>query len=270
MNTTSTERDAPVGSTRPTTGATGRTITDSTGPTTGATEPIDDVSAAAAALRALAAADGGEVLARQLSRLVMVIADEAVRTKRFRGDLLAALAVEPAADPAAEPPASGPLTRTQLQRMTKAELKKLIDRGGMDRDRTLRSRSTKGEMVELILAFQASQVETAVPTDAPSPDAPMEPTAAATVPLPPANPAKRRRQPSPLDPYATAASVGADGLRDQLMRLDIEQLKDVIAEYGMNYDGRAMSWRDHRRFVDRILEKTDFGATQGSAFRSGR
>lgn len=292
MNTTSTERDAPVGSTRP---------------TTGATEPIDDVSAAAAALRALAAADGGEVLAQQLSRLVMVIADEAVRTKRFRGDLLAALAVEPAADPAAEPPASGPLTRTQLQRMTKGELKKLIDRGGMDRDRTLRSRSTKGEMVELIVAFRESRTEVAPATPADSPAAPLmesagavasqaevqpqpappavSPTAPpaagassaseaetpdAALSLPPANPPKRRRRPSPLDPYAVAASDGVDRLRDQLQRFNIEELKDVIAEYGMNYDGRAMGWRDRSRFVDRIIEKANFGATQGNAFRSGR
>ncbi|WOP19299.1 hypothetical protein [Raineyella sp. LH-20] len=303
MSTTSTGRDVPAGSTRPTTGATGRTITDSTRPTgatgrtitdstrpTGATEPLDDVSAAAAALRALAAADGGEVLARQLSRLVMVIADEAVRTKRFRGDLLAALTVEPVSDPAvseltvSKPPASGPLTRTQLQRLTKADLKKLIDRGGMDRDRTLRSHSTKGEMVELILAFQMSPGEGTRTEDTPGADpagaesalavdpvAPRDTAAAVTEdPGLPANPPKRRRRPAPLDPYALAASEGVDGLRRRLRRLDIEALKDIIAEYGMNYDGRAMSWRDHHRFVERIVEKADFAATQGGAFRPRR
>ncbi|MEA5155275.1 hypothetical protein [Raineyella sp.] len=255
----------------------------------------DVVNAAASALRALSETEGGDRLARQLSRLVMAIADEAARTKRFRGDLLAALTLEPPADPAA----SGPLTRTRLQRLTKADLSRLINRDRMDPDRTLKSRSTKGEMIELILAFQASQVEIAVSTDDSVQDAPMEPTAAATpaatsvqaspplapervaeqasesapdestAPLPPTNPPKRRRQPSPLDPYAVAAADGADGLRDQLMRLDIEQLKDVIAEYGMNYDGRAMSWHDQHRLVNRILEKTDFGATQGAVFRSG-
>jgi len=250
--------------------------------TTTPADGVDDVSAAAAALRALSGTDGGEVLARQLSRLIVVIADEAARTKRFRGDLLAALAVEPEAE--AGP--TGPLTPRRLERLTKAELKKLIDRDGMDPDRRIKSRSTKGEMVDLVLAFQAAQARAEPTEDAPATgeslggttpdertDADHE-TAAATVPatppLPPANPPKRRRQPSPLDPYAVAASDGVDGLRDRLQRLDIEQLKDVVAEYGMNYDGRAMTWKDHHRFVERIVEKTDFGAAQGSAFRSGR
>lgn len=235
----------------------------------------DDVSATAAALRALSDTQGGDQLARQLSRLVMVIADEAVRTKRFRGDLLAALTLEPGGDAGV----SGALSHAQLQRMTKPELKKLIDRNGMDPDRTLKSRSTKGEMIELILAFQTAQGEagssTALPgqpaasADAVPADAPAT-GPETTGPMPAVvNPPKRRRQPSPLDPYAVAAGGGVDELRHQLQHLDLEELKDVIAEYGMNYDGRAMSWHDHHRFVDRIVEKADFGATQGNAFRSG-
>lgn len=38
----------------------------------------------------------------------------------------------------------------------------------------------------------------------------------------------------------------------------------------MNHDNRAMGWKDHHRFVERIIEKADFGATQGKAFRSAR
>ncbi|WOQ17365.1 hypothetical protein [Raineyella sp. W15-4] len=227
----------------------------------------DDVSAAAAALQALRNTAGGEVLARQLSRLIVVIADEAARTKRFRGDLLAALAVEPEAE--AGP--TGPLTPRRLERLTKAELKKLIDRDGMDPDRRIKSRSTKAEMVDLVLAFQAAQAQAEpAPAEIVADDTASSEAVPTTPPLPPANPPKRRRQPSPLDPYAVAASDGVDGLRDRLQRLDIEQLKDVVAEYGMNYDGRAMTWKDHHRFVERIVEKTDFGAAQGSAFRSGR
>lgn len=245
----------------------------------------DEVGAAAAALRALSSTDGGAVLARQLSRLIVVIADEAVRTKRFRGDLVAALAVD--AEPAApaSPSPAGPLTRSQVEHLNKAQLKTMIDREGMDPDRTIKSRSTKGEMVDLILAFQAApkpatpatvaptspMVQPAVPARAADSPGPKEPDPAPATPTtPPANPPKRRRHPSPLDPYAVAATEGVNGLRAQLQTLDIEQLKDIVAEYGMNYDGRAMSWKDHHRFVDRILEKTDFGATQGSAFRSGR
>lgn len=235
--------------------------------TTTPADGVDDVSAAAAALRALSGTDGGEVLARQLSRLIVVIADEAARAKRFRGDLLAALAVEPEAE--AGP--TGPLTPRRLERLTKAELKKLIDRDGMDPDRRIKSRSTKTEMVDLVLAFQAAQAQSVpAPSEIVADDTASSEAVPTAPPLPPASPPKRRRQPSPLDPYAVAASDGVDGLRDRLQRLDIEQLKDVVAEYGMNYDGRAMTWKDHHRFVERIVEKTDFGAAQGSAFRSGR
>jgi len=262
------------------------------------TNPTDDVTAASAALRALAATDGGEVLAGQLSRLVAVIANEAVRTRSFRSDLVAALVPEPTITE----DLAGPFSEGKLQRMTKAELQKLITAQGMDPDRTIKSRTTKGEMIALVLAFQESvqglagvgpdkgsemsHSDTPVAATkssvgvAPEAIAP-EPATADTrdsetdaagreVPesLPPSNPPKSRRRPSPLDPYAVVADDGVDGLRQRLQALDIEELKDIIAEYGMNHDGRAMSWKDHRRFVNRIIEKVDFGTTQGSAFRS--
>lgn len=262
------------------------------------TAPGDYVSAASAALRALAAAEGGQVLAGQLSRLVAVIANEAVRTKRFRTDLLAALVPEPAAAASslnsAEANAAPVATRSRLTRMTKPELQQLIDREGMDPDRTIKARTTKPRMIDLILAFRASSSEEtaqarasatapsgapgadSLAVDSPAVDSPASDAvfaASAESPdasLPRANPPKRRRQPSALNPYAVAASDGMQGLREQLQRLDIEQLKDIITEYGMNHDRRAMSWTDHGRFVDRIVEKTDFGATQGSALRTSR
>lgn len=297
--------------------------TTETDPVTGtdAAGRADDVTAAASALRALAAEDGGEVLAGQLSRLVTLIATEAARTKRFRTDLLEALVPAPVDGVAGGP--EGAHTRSALQKLTIAKLRTLIDREGMDPDRTIRSRTTKGELIDLILAFEASRGEAAgkttgnaetagtpntaertdghraelTPTETGSAsarqpaaqeaepdttqaqpdDTASEPVAApqpvpenapaATDDRPPANPPKRRRRPAPLDPYAVVNSDGADGLRHQLQRLNIEELKDIIAEYGMNYDGRAMSWHDHNRFVERIVEKADFGATQGKAFR---
>lgn len=262
------------------------------------TNPTDEVTAASAALRALAAADGGAVLAGQLARLVTVIADEAVRTKRFRTDLLAALAPERAAAAVADPDAgtdgsTSSDSRSRLNRMTKPELQRLIAQEGMDPHGTIKSRSTKGQMIDLILAFRTSSSEEVTQAPAPSapapsasaPDAPAtdsdapqspasDATAAASAETPdasgpPANPPRRRRQPSVLNPYEVAASDGVQGLREQLQKLDVEQLKDIVAEYGMNNDRRAMGWTDPGRFVERIMEKTDFGATQGQAFRTG-
>lgn len=224
--------------------------------------PGTDVEAATAALRGLADTAGGEVLAGQLSRLVTVIANEALRTERFRSDLVAALVPEPASS---DGPAA-PVSKRKLEGMTKAQLKKLIDSNGMDPDRTLRSRTTKGEMIELILAFRRSESEPVQSADEPAETPQVD--ASAPDAVPPAAPPKRRRRPSTLDPYSIAASDGVEGLRQRLKLLDVEQLKDVIAEYGMNSDGRAMSWNDHHRFVERIIEKVDFGTTQGSAFRT--
>ena len=246
-----------------------------------------DVNAAAEALRELGETEGGEQLAGQLSRLIVVIAHEAVRTKRFRIELLDALV--PAPDGAgALGTGSGAASRRQLEKLTKDQLKALIDREGMDPQGTIKARTTKGVMVDLIVAFQ--ETTGAQAADAAEPAA-AAPAAAATKTVveknessiaespdaetqatdePPTNPPKRRRQPSPIDPYAIATRDGVEGLSGELQRLDIEQLKDIITEYGMNYDGRAMGWKDHHRFVERVIEKADFGTTQGNAFRSER
>ena len=122
--------------------------------TTATPMPGTDVEVAAAALRALAYTEGGAVLAGQLSRLVTVIANEAVRTQRFRSDLVAALVPEPASGGG-----SAALSASKLGGMTRAQLRKLIDSEGMDPERTLRSRTTKGEMIELILAFRRLESE---------------------------------------------------------------------------------------------------------------
>ena len=263
---------------------------------------MSDIDAAAEALRALGGTDGGGHLAGQLSRLIVVIAHEAVRTKRFRNELLDALVPAPDGAGASET-GSGSASRRELEKLTKDQLKALIDREGMDPKATIKSRTTKGVMIDLVLSFQETKDAQTPDAVAPAEAAP-DPTATETVvekdasstqvdataadrtttsaaevaPVtestavdqPPANPPKRRRQPSPIDPYAIAARDGVEGLRGELQRLDIEQLKDTIAEYGMNYDGRAMGWKDHHRFVERVIEKTDFGTMQGNAFRSER
>lgn len=261
-----------------------------------------DLDAVTAALRALGEAEGGDRLAGQLSRLVVVIANEAVRTKRFRTELLDALV------PTSEGDGVAVAGRRELERLTKAQLQRLIDQEGMDRQRTVKARTTKAELVDLILGFRAEEgaetpgadkpvaaaaaavpesrpgdLESSAQVDAaagrrPTIQGAEQATAAAsrtsaqatTLATPPGNPPKRRRRPSPLDPYEIAARDGVEGLREELHRLDVEELKDVIAEYGMNHDSRAMGWTDHGRFVERILEKTGFGASQGSAFRTSR
>ena len=64
-----------------------------------------------------------------------------------------------------------------------------------------------------------------------------------------------------LDPLVEIyAQMFAHGVRTPVLRRP--------DEYGMDYDRRAMSWSDTGRLVGRIIERAEFGITQGSAIRS--
>lgn len=98
---------------------------------------------------------------------------------------------------------------------------------------------------------------------------PVTPAAPASRPAPvKAKPKTRRRAPGPWDPYDVYAQVGETGLRDRLSQLELEQLRDIIAEHGMNTDGLAMRWKRSDRAIDRIVERVVDRAAKGDAFRS--
>lgn len=78
----------------------------------------------------------------------------------------------------------------------------------------------------------------------------------------------RRRGPAVLDPFAIHAEVGEEGLRKQLNELDLEKLRDILAEHRLDHDRLAMKWKDPTRVVDRIIERVTARASKGSAFRS--
>ncbi|GAA2725744.1 hypothetical protein [Cellulomonas aerilata] len=77
----------------------------------------------------------------------------------------------------------------------------------------------------------------------------------------------RRRATGAIDPFAVYAQGGEAGLRDQLDGLDLEQLRDIVAQYGMDHDRLAMKWKDAGRVIDRIVEKVTTRSAKGSAFR---
>lgn len=107
--------------------------------------------------------------------------------------------------------------------------------------------------------FAKTLTEALVPaTAAPVPDA-----------APAAAPAKRsrRRPPGLFDPFAVYRESGEDGLRSRLSELTPEQLKDIIAEHGMDHDKLAMKWRVPKKLIDRIVEKVTAAVAKGSAFR---
>lgn len=76
-----------------------------------------------------------------------------------------------------------------------------------------------------------------------------------------------RRPPGIIDPFAIYSQEDEQGLRLRLTDLDLEQLRDIVAEHGMDHDRLAMKWKDPQRVIDRIVEKVVSRTSKGSAFR---
>jgi len=80
-------------------------------------------------------------------------------------------------------------------------------------------------------------------------------------------PRPHRRVAGALDPFAVYGEVGEAGLTAALAALELEQLRDIIAEHAMDHDRLAMKWKDPNRVVARIVERVAARAAKGSAFR---
>ncbi len=76
-----------------------------------------------------------------------------------------------------------------------------------------------------------------------------------------------RRKPGPFDPFAAYAEGQEPGLRARLTVLSLEELRDIVAEHGMDTDRLAMKWKDPQRVVERIVERVMDRTWKGSAFR---
>ena len=104
------------------------------------------------------------------------------------------------------------------------------------------------------------------PACAPSPVAPAPRNR--VVPSAVKTPTRRgKRAPGPFDPFVIFRDGGESGLRDKLETLDVEALKDIIAEHSMDYDRLAMRWRTPSKLRDRIVERVKALTTKGDAFR---
>ena len=79
--------------------------------------------------------------------------------------------------------------------------------------------------------------------------------------------AGNRRNPGPFDPFAVYAEGQEALLRQRLDGVDLEGLRDILAEHGMDNDRLAMKWKDPKRVVDRIVERVADRSAKGSAFR---
>ncbi len=55
-------------------------------------------------------------------------------------------------------------------------------------------------------------------------------------------------------------------MRSKPVPLTLDQLKDIVAEYGMDPDKLVMNQRTPERVIDRIVEYSVKRATKGEAF----
>lgn len=78
---------------------------------------------------------------------------------------------------------------------------------------------------------------------------------------------KNRRAAAVLDPVEIARS-GEEMLRARLRGLTVDQLKDIVAEYGMDPGKLVTKWKTADRIIDRIVEIALVRAQKGDAFRA--
>jgi hypothetical protein len=76
-----------------------------------------------------------------------------------------------------------------------------------------------------------------------------------------------RRTPAVLDPVELARQ-GEGALREKISMLTLDQLRDIVAQYGMDPGKLVMKWKDVNRVMDRIVELALARSTKGDAFRN--
>ncbi len=86
-------------------------------------------------------------------------------------------------------------------------------------------------------------------------------------PKPVGSRATHRRAPSVLDPVELARR-GEPTLRASLAQLNLEQLKDIVADYGMDPGKLVLKWKTTDRIINRIVEVSIGRAKKGEGFLS--
>jgi hypothetical protein len=78
---------------------------------------------------------------------------------------------------------------------------------------------------------------------------------------------KNKRAAAVLDPVALARQ-GELALRQALRILTVDQLRDIVAEYGMDTGKLVLKWKTPEKIIDRIVEISMPRSQKGDAFRS--
>jgi hypothetical protein len=78
---------------------------------------------------------------------------------------------------------------------------------------------------------------------------------------------KNRRPPAGVDPVQVIRDGGELALRQALKERSLDQLRDIVAEFGMDPGRVVMKWKASARVIERIVEMSIARAHKGDAFR---
>lgn len=81
----------------------------------------------------------------------------------------------------------------------------------------------------------------------------------------PAPKKQSRRSPAKVDPFSLLAS-GETVLSEALKKLTLEELKDVVSQYGLDRSGKALKWKDRERLEAFIIDSATRSTSRGKAF----
>lgn len=81
------------------------------------------------------------------------------------------------------------------------------------------------------------------------------------------SPRPYRRKPGAFDPMVVYRE-DSEKLRSRLAELNIEELKDIVAEQGMDRSRLAMKWKTKERLVDLVVTTVESRVRKGDAFRT--
>ncbi len=77
----------------------------------------------------------------------------------------------------------------------------------------------------------------------------------------------RKRNPALFNPETILEQHGEETLLDSLNQLEMDQLKDMVSEFGMDPAKKVMKWKKKERFVAHIFEVAHHRVKKGVAFR---
>jgi hypothetical protein len=95
-----------------------------------------------------------------------------------------------------------------------------------------------------------------------------DPKLADLVVMPPGLKRTGRRAPAKLDPFKILAESGEHALTARLAELNQEELRDIVAQYGMDPRRLVMRWKDSERLREHIVVTTVQRSRKGDAFRA--